>query len=87
MSSGSRRSWIARKWPEIFDAVPNNVLYGIDGQLYFIDTQYLQTVICHLSLGCADLIGQARRGLDTINNSLMLEEKYFLHQTIQINLL
>ena len=24
---------------EIFDAVPNNVLYGIDGQLYFIDTQ------------------------------------------------
>ena len=24
---------------EIFDAVPNNVLYGIDGELYFIDTQ------------------------------------------------
>lgn len=24
---------------EIFDAVPNNVLYGIDCQLYFIDTQ------------------------------------------------
>ena len=24
---------------EIFDAVPNNVLYGIDNQLYFIDTQ------------------------------------------------
>ena len=24
---------------EIFDAVPNNVLYGIDGRLYFIDTQ------------------------------------------------
>lgn len=24
---------------EIFDAVPNNVLHGIDGQLYFIDTQ------------------------------------------------
>lgn len=24
---------------EIFDAVSNNVLYGIDGQLYFIDTQ------------------------------------------------
>ena len=24
---------------EIFDAFPNNVLYGIDGQLYFIDTQ------------------------------------------------
>lgn len=24
---------------EIFDAVPNNVLYGIDGKLYFIDTQ------------------------------------------------
>ena len=24
---------------EIFDVVPNNVLYGIDGQLYFIDTQ------------------------------------------------
>lgn len=24
---------------EIFDAVPNNVLYGIDGDLYFIDTQ------------------------------------------------
>ena len=24
---------------EIFDAVPNNVLYGIDGALYFIDTQ------------------------------------------------
>lgn len=24
---------------EIFDAVPNNVLYGIDGNLYFIDTQ------------------------------------------------
>ena len=24
---------------EIFDAVPNNVIYGIDGQLYFIDTQ------------------------------------------------
>ncbi len=24
---------------EIFDAVPNNVLYGIDEQLYFIDTQ------------------------------------------------
>lgn len=23
----------------IFDAVPNNVLYGIDGNLYFIDTQ------------------------------------------------
>lgn len=24
---------------EIFDAVPNNVLYGIDGDLYFINTQ------------------------------------------------
>ena len=24
---------------EIFDTVPNNVLYGIDNQLYFIDTQ------------------------------------------------
>ena len=24
---------------KIFDAVPNNVLYGIDGNLYFIDTQ------------------------------------------------
>lgn len=24
---------------EIFDAVPNNVLYGVDGDLYFIDTQ------------------------------------------------
>jgi hypothetical protein len=24
---------------EVFDAVPNNVLYGIDGALYFIDTQ------------------------------------------------
>ena len=24
---------------EIFDAAPNNVLYGIDGNLYFIDTQ------------------------------------------------
>lgn len=24
---------------EIFDAVPNNVLYGIDDKLYFIDTQ------------------------------------------------
>lgn len=24
---------------EIFDAVPNNVLYGIDNNLYFIDTQ------------------------------------------------
>lgn len=24
---------------EIFDAVPNNVLYGIDSKLYFIDTQ------------------------------------------------
>ena len=24
---------------EIFDATPNNVLYGIDGALYFIDTQ------------------------------------------------
>ena len=24
---------------EVFDAVPNNVLYGIDGKLYFIDTQ------------------------------------------------
>lgn len=24
---------------EIFDVVPNNVLYGIDGNLYFIDTQ------------------------------------------------
>ena len=24
---------------EIFDAVPNNVLHGIDGDLYFIDTQ------------------------------------------------
>lgn len=24
---------------EIFDAVPNNVLYGIDNDLYFIDTQ------------------------------------------------
>ena len=23
----------------IFDAVPNNVLYGIDNNLYFIDTQ------------------------------------------------
>lgn len=23
---------------EVFDAVPNNVLYGIDGNLYFIDT-------------------------------------------------
>lgn len=24
---------------EVFDAVPNNVLYGIDKNLYFIDTQ------------------------------------------------
>ena len=24
---------------EVFDAVPDNVLYGIDGDLYFIDTQ------------------------------------------------
>lgn len=24
---------------EVFDAVPNNALYGIDGDLYFIDTQ------------------------------------------------
>ena len=24
---------------EVFDAAPNNVLYGIDGNLYFIDTQ------------------------------------------------
>lgn len=24
---------------EVFDAVPNNVLYGINGNLYFIDTQ------------------------------------------------
>ena len=24
---------------EVFDAVPNNVLYGIDGDLYFVDTQ------------------------------------------------
>lgn len=24
---------------EVFDVVPNNVLYGIDGDLYFIDTQ------------------------------------------------
>lgn len=24
---------------EVFDAVPNNVLYGIDGDLYFIDTK------------------------------------------------
>ena len=24
---------------KIFDAAPNNVLYGIDGDLYFIDTQ------------------------------------------------
>ena len=24
---------------EVFDAVPNNVLYGIDDKLYFIDTQ------------------------------------------------
>lgn len=24
---------------EVFDAVPNNVLYGIDNKLYFIDTQ------------------------------------------------
>lgn len=24
---------------EVFDVVPNNVLYGIDGNLYFIDTQ------------------------------------------------
>ena len=24
---------------EVFDAVPNSVLYGIDGDLYFIDTQ------------------------------------------------
>lgn len=24
---------------EVFDAVPNNVLYGIDDRLYFIDTQ------------------------------------------------
>lgn len=24
---------------EIFDVVPNNVLYGIDDDLYFIDTQ------------------------------------------------
>ena len=27
---------------EVFDAVPNNVLYGIDGDLYFIDTQIRQ---------------------------------------------
>ncbi len=24
---------------EVFDVVPNNVLYGIDGDLYFIDAQ------------------------------------------------
>ena len=24
---------------EVFDAVPNNVLYGIDNKLYFINTQ------------------------------------------------
>ena len=24
---------------EVFDAVPDNVLYGIDNKLYFIDTQ------------------------------------------------
>lgn len=24
---------------EVFDAVPNNVLYGVDNELYFIDTQ------------------------------------------------
>lgn len=24
---------------EVFDAVPHNVLYGIDNDLYFIDTQ------------------------------------------------
>ncbi len=27
---------------EVFDVVPNNVLYGIDGDLYFIDTQIRQ---------------------------------------------
>ena len=30
---------------EIFDAVPNNVLYGIDNRLYFIDTQIRQRLI------------------------------------------
>lgn len=29
---------------EVFDVVPNNVLYGIDGDLYFIDTQIRQRV-------------------------------------------
>ncbi|MDE6180701.1 MAG: hypothetical protein K2G02_06210 [Phocaeicola sp.] len=28
---------------KLFDAVPNNVLYGIDGDLYFIDTQIRMT--------------------------------------------
>lgn len=30
---------------EVFDAVPNNVLYGIDNKLYFIDTQIIQRPI------------------------------------------
>lgn len=29
---------------EVFDAVPNNVLYGIDGNLYFIDTPIREDV-------------------------------------------
>lgn len=28
---------------DIFDAVPNNVLYGIDGKFYFIDTIIYRT--------------------------------------------
>ncbi|WP_298554296.1 hypothetical protein [uncultured Parabacteroides sp.] len=39
-TEGYKRKQIERlKEYEIFDAVPNNVLHGIDGQLYFIDTQ------------------------------------------------
>lgn len=33
---------------EVFDAVPNNVLYGIDGDLYFIDTQIRLRTSMHI---------------------------------------
>ena len=33
---------------EVFDAVPNNVLYGIDGDLYFIDTQIRLSAYMHI---------------------------------------
>lgn len=33
---------------EVFDAVPNNVLYGIDGDLYFIDTQIRLRASMHI---------------------------------------